>query len=348
MTRRVGIIAAVLTLVASPTAAQQSWGIGVLKTGAIVFCDPGRNTVWKVDPDGTRTAALSGVNCRAVVSAPDGNVYGEAIPSEVAATRGFGIWQLDGHGAHHWVMPPTLAPAPGLSLVHDPRGSQFAWTGIGAGSPRSEIVTTDPSGASIVTAGGVWGQADGVGRDASFGNIGGIALAPDGSLVVADSGNIRRVSPLSVVRSEAIGVVTNSHLGRTNTPGLWGRELGVATDASGAAVVVDPEAGRVVHVNRDGRATPIWEPAGFSQRVSGGRWGWRPVGVAMMGRSYYVLDEWMGPALLSALIGSPRLSQVDEGRVTRILSIGDWTVRLAASALAIVLISAVWSRRRRN
>jgi hypothetical protein len=210
-------------------------------------------------------------------------------------------------------------------------------------------VQRDPSGLTLVVAGAARGQRDGIGSNAAFGNVGGLALAPDGSLVVVDSGRIRRVSVLHDVHTEAVGVVTDSHLGLINVPGLWGRELGVATDASGAAVVVDPEAGRIVHVDRSGHVTPIWEPAGFTQRISGGRWGWRPAGVALLGHTYYVLDEWMGPAILADLIGSPRLSQVDDtGRVSRIARVADWNVRLAAGALLIVLASAIWAQRQRQ
>ncbi len=347
--RLVMMAAATVLATRSIAFAQTSWGIGVTSTGVIVFCDPGRSTVWRIEPDGTRSAALTGITCRAVVSSTDDAVYGEATPSDVNATRGVGIWEVRGHEPHTWILTPTLTPPPGVSLVRNLRGAQFGWDGAGVGSQTSAIVMREASGATAVVAGGAWGQQDGDGREAAFANISGMALAPDSSLVVADSGNIRRVSTMFTVRTEARRVVTDSHLGLIGAHGLWARELGVATDASGAAVVVDPEAGRIVHVARDGTATPIWEPTGLAQRVSGGRWGWRPAGVAMMGRTYYVLDEWMGPALLADLIGSPRVSQVDAaGRVTRIVSVGNWSVRAAASALMVVLLSVLWSQRRRR
>ena len=343
------LMIAALHAIAGIASAQTSWGLGVLPNGAIFFCDAGRNTVWRINPNGERSAAFTGVTCRAIVSAPNGAVVGEATPSDLSATRGLGIWEINSVGARVWQMPPTLTPPTGMWLVRDTSDRQYAWSGTGRRGPKSEILRRDPLGDTAVFAGGDWGQQDGMATDAAFGNITGLALAPDGSLVVADSGNIRRISRLQRVTTEAQGVVTNSHLGLTAITGLWGRELGVATDLTGAAVVVDPEAGRVVHVSREGRATPIWEPAGFSQRVSGGRWGWRPAGVAMMGSTYYVLDEWMGPALLADLIGSPRVSQVDaQGHVTRIAAVGNWSVRAAAAALLLVMISATWTRVRRT
>ena len=327
-------------------AAQTSWGIGVLQNGTIFFCDGGRNIVWRISPSGERTVAFAGITCQALVSGPNGAIYGESTPSDLVATRGVGIWEINPAGARAWVMPPTLTPPPGAWLVRDSVDRQYAWAGVGRGGTQSQILRRDPLGDTVVIAGREWGQRDGQAMDAAFGNVTGLALAPDDSLVIVDSGNVRRLS-LERVTTEARGVVTNSHLGLIGAPGLWGRELGVATDISGAAVVVDPEAGRIVHISRAGHVTPIWEPAGLSQRISGGRWGWRPAGVAMMGTTYYVLDEWMGPALLADLIGSPRLSQVDaRGQVTRIVAVGNWTVRAAAMALAVVLLSLVLTRRR--
>ena len=350
MIRRAALAGLTMAL-AWPVAAfaQTGWGIGVQHNGAIVFCDRERSTVWRIEAGGHRSAVLSGVTCRAVITAPDGSVDGETTPSDFTATRGVGLWQVDAAGAVRWLMPPTLTPAPDEGLVRDALGRMYSWTGKGAGSARSEIQRRDVTGTTMVVAGAEWGQRDGIGLSALFGNIAGFALAPDGSIVVADSGNIRRVSRLQVVETEARGVVTDSRAGLVGISGLWGRELGVATDVTGAGVVVDPEAGRIVRVDRSGRVTPIWEPAGFAQRVSGGRWGWRPAGVAMMGRTYYVLDEWMGPALIADLIGSPRLSQVDsDGRVTRIASAPDWTVRCATGALGLIAASLIWAGRRQG
>lgn len=349
MIRR-AVLAGLAMAIAWPVTAfaQAGWGIGVQRNGAIFFCDRERSTVWRVDADGHRSAIVAGVTCHAVVTGPDGSILGETTPGDVTDTRGIGMWQIDGASAVQWVMPPTLTPARDAWLVRDALGRMYSWTGSGIGSAHSEILRRDVTGTTMVLAGAQWGQRDGIGFSALFGNIGGFALAPDGSIVVADSGNIRRISLLQNVQTEARGVVTDSHVGLLKVPGLWGRELGVAADTTGAAVVVDPAAGRIVRVDRNGHVTPIWEPVGFSQRVSGGRWGWRPAGVAMMGRTYYVLDEWMGPALLADLIGSPRLSQVDgEGRVTRIASVPDWTVRGATGALVVIAVSLMWSRRRR-
>jgi hypothetical protein len=344
--RRVFLIALAIAVAhARPASAQTSWGIGVLPTGAIYFCDPGRSTVWRVDPNGDLNPEVTGVTCRAIVTGVDGNIYGEFIPADSTATRGVGIWRINAAGTRQWLAPPTPMPQPETWLILDRDGRQYSWSGTGSGSAQSEIVVRDAMGASVVAAGGARGHDDGIGSLVGFGNVEGFALAPDGSLVIADSGDIRRMSTLFTVRTEAQRAVTNSRTGLTDIPGLWGRELGVATDLTGAALVVDPAAGRIVHVDRTGRVTPMWAPGGVAQRMSGGSWGWRPAGVAMLGSTYYVLDQWMGPTLLADIIGSPRLSQVDAGgRVTRIASVSNGTVRAAAVAIVLIAVSAVWTR----
>jgi hypothetical protein len=163
---------------------------------------------------------------------------------------------------------------------------------------------------------------------------------------VIDNGSIRRIAANGFVVTEALNVVTDSRIGLVNAPGLWAREIGIAADHRSEAVVVDPAAGRVVHIDRGGRAVPIWEPSGWSQRATGGRWGWRPSGVALMGRTYYVVDEWVGPALIADIVGSPRVSQVDDqGRVTKIATVPGWTVRIGGVLLIVVLLSLLFRRR---
>jgi hypothetical protein len=155
------------------------------------------------------------------------------------------------------------------------------------------------------------------------------------------------VSATGRVTTEAVGVASDSHIGLVNMPGLWAREIGIAADQNSEAVVVDPAAGRVIHVDRSGRAVTIWAPAGWSQRLTRGRWGWRPSGVASLGRTHYVVDEWVGPALIADMVGSPRVMQIDDqGHVTRIASVPGWTVRIGAGLLLVVIASFLFRRRK--
>jgi len=306
-----------------------------------------RSTVWQVDPDGSRHAAMKAVNCSAVATGLDGQVLGEATPMDVTTMRGVGVWRLNPAGLHEWLQPPNLVAMPRAWVARDAESRSYIWTGVGSGSPTSSIVRLDPSGVKLDLAGGVRGNKDGLENNAQFDNVTGLAAAPDGSLLVLDDGNIRRVSSSGLVVTEAVGVATDSHIGLINMPGLWAREIGIAADHRSEAVVVDPAAGRVIHVDRAGRAVTMWAPAGWSQRLTAGRWGWRPSGVALLGRTYYVVDEWVGPALIADMVGSPRVLQVDDqGRVTRIASVPGWTVRIGGVLFLIALVSFLFRRKR--
>lgn len=333
-------------LSAAPAAAQTSWGLAVTRGGLLVFCDRERSTVWVVDAAGHRTAAIDGVTCHGLATGLDGEVVGEATPTDVTVNRNVGVWRLTDSG-REWLQPPTLFPVPRAWIARDAESRSFLWSGTGSGSPTSSIIRQDMAGIRVDIAGGNRGQKDGVGTEAAFDNVTGIAAAPDGSLLVIDNGSIRRVLSTGLVQTEAVHVVTDSHIGFVDAPGLWAREIGIAADPQSEAVVVDSAAGRVVHIDRGGHAVTMWAPTGWAQRLTGDRWGWRPSGVALLGRTYYVLDEWIGPALVADMVGSPRVMQVDEqGHVTRIASVPGWTARIGGLLLLVVVASLLFRRSR--
>jgi hypothetical protein len=342
------VVAATVSLIASPAAAQSSWGIGVMRNGSVVFCDRVRSTVWIVTPTGDRSPAIDATSCHAIATGLDGIVMGESTPVDITTTRGVGVWRLDSSGRRAWVQPQSLLPNPGIWIARDTDGGFYSWTGVGAGSPDSAIVRQDPSGIRVDIAGGPRGQADGLANEARFDNVTGLAAAPDRSLLVIDNGNIRRITPSGMVVTEARGVVTDSHIGLVNAIGLWAREVGIAADRRSEAVVVDPDAGRVIHVDRGGHAVTMWQPTGWAQRLTGGRWGWKPSGVALLDDGYYVLDEWVGPVLIADIVGSPRVMHVtNAGQVSRIASVPGWTARFGLGLLVLVFGSFVWRRSRR-
>jgi sugar lactone lactonase YvrE len=121
---------------------------------------------------------------------------------------------------------------------------------------RIRRVTTD--GVVSTLAGGPRGFADGAGPEARFSTPSGIALAPDGALYVADTGNnaIRRVSPDGRVTTiagdgapgEGDGVGRDA---RFNGP------IGVAVDGDGRIVVADTYNDRIRAIAPDGTVTTL-------------------------------------------------------------------------------------------
>jgi hypothetical protein len=310
-----------------------------------VFCDVRRDRVWRLARNGELTDILPDTHCRGLVLGPDGYVYGESstaaatVDASTGTTRAdtLGIWRVGLSGRPAWVQPPITAPEPSLWIVTDGKGRSYGWNGALPRTTLSQIVTRQGPAVNIL-AGGAWGQKDGLGLEAQFGRVAGLALAPDGSLVVADSGNIRRVSSDGRVTTESVGTVTDSDHGVAGKLGLWDRTVGVATDADGAAVVVDREAGRIARIARDGTATTLWSS----------RWGWRPTGVAMTATGFYVLEDLALPSMAADMVGSPRVRFVDRNGSSRtIVSVSSLMMRGLGALTLVILFSAIRSRRRR-
>src|SRR3989442_954641 len=114
----------------------------------------------------------------------------------------------------------TLCATLALAL---PARAQTSW-GVAVNASNDLVfcdVRREKSGASTVLAGGAWGARDGLGTDAQFGRVAALAVAPDGTVVVIDSGNVRRVTPLGLVTTESVGTVTHSEAGLIGIVGLW-------------------------------------------------------------------------------------------------------------------------------
>ena len=360
--RLVALAAAALALalaMPTPAFAQSSWGVAVTATRDVIFCDVRRDRVMRFSPDGALTEVLADTHCRSLALAPDGFVYGESAgrASQVDVTTGtsttnlFGVWRT-GLSGHAWIQPPAPAPDPAIWIVIDDQGRSYGWNGALPRTTLSQIVRRERAGV-VTVAGGAWGQLDGVGTGALFGRVAGMALAPDGTLVVADSGNIRRVALDGRVTTESLRTVTDADSGVPSRLGLWDRVVGVATDADGSAVVVDLPARRIARIARDGSAREIWRSNGWASAISGSRWGWRPTGVAMTPTGFYVLEDWPLPSFAADLVGSPRVLFVNrDGSSKTVVSVSSMMLR-GLTGLSLVIVfsairSAIQARRRRS
>ena len=184
----------------------------------------------------------------------------------------------------------------------DPFGVAMAADGTvyvadGVGSHRIRAISVD--GRVRTLAGGTRGFADGTGGDARFDTPSGLAIAADGTLYVADTGNnaVRRIT--------RDGIVTT--LAGDGTAGLQdgqGREarfngpLGIAVDASGRVFVADTYNDRIRVVELDGIVRTIAADIRFDT----------PSGVAVDAAGYvYVADtrnrtiQQIDPAWTSAV-----------------------------------------------
>jgi sugar lactone lactonase YvrE len=182
-------------------------GVAVTSTGDIVVADPGNNRIRLVTPGG-------------VVSTLAGQT-----------TAGFG----DGTGAAASFNEPygvAVIPSSGVIVVAD------------TGNNRIRLVT--PGGVVSTLAGSTAGFSNGTGAAARFSFPNGVAVLPDGNIVVADYNNfrIRLVRPDGVVTTLA-GSGNWTFADGTGAAASFKEPVGVAVTSSGDIVVADPNNHRI-------------------------------------------------------------------------------------------------------
>ena len=172
-----------------------------------------------------------------------------------------------------------------------------------------------PDGVVSTVAGGDEGFVDAPGALARFGPPSGLALAPNGGLYVADTGNnaIRRIASDGVVTT----VAGNGEAGHVDARGRDARfngPIGLAIDGSGRIIVADSYNDRIRAVDANGDVTTI-AGAGQPGVVDGPALEARfdtPSGVAVDGAgNIYVADTGNGavrqisPAGVVTTVGPP-------------------------------------------
>jgi sugar lactone lactonase YvrE len=115
-----------------------------------------------------------------------------------------------------------------------------------------------PDGVVSTLAGGREGLVDGPGPQARFRTPSGVALAPDGVLYVADTGNnaIRRIAPDGVVSTVA-GNGNAGHVDALGPDARFNGPIGLAIDGSGRIIVADTYNDRIRLVDANGVVTTI-------------------------------------------------------------------------------------------
>jgi sugar lactone lactonase YvrE len=215
-------------------------------------------------PDGTIFVADAGHAHRIRRISPDGSV---------STIAGGAIGFIDGAGTGAAFSTPS-----GLALGDD--GTLYL---ADTGNHAIRRITTTGQ-VSTLAGDGIPGYADGPAHQARFNGPIGIASAPDGRIVVADTYNDR----IRVI--DAAGTVTT--LAGSGQPGAddgvaesasFDTPTGIAIDARGIVYVADTGNGVVRTVDGDGRVTtPAWAHGdGFS----------RPLGIAVGTDGLYVADE---------------------------------------------------------
>jgi len=181
-----------------------------------------------------------------------------------------------------------------FGIVAAPNGTIFV-----ADAGHADLIRRiAPDGRVTTMAGETSGFRDGIGASAAFSTPSGIAIAPDGTLYVADTGNnaIRRITPdgsVSTLAGDGTPGYADgpAHQARFNGP------IGIAVAPTGRIVVADTYNDRIRLVDVDGTVTTLagsGHPGADDGDASGARFD-TPTGLAFDARGMlYVADSGNG------------------------------------------------------
>jgi DNA-binding beta-propeller fold protein YncE len=220
------------------------FGVAVAMDGAIYVTDGEQNRLSKIAPDGTISVVVEHLNTPSAISAaPDGTLV-------VADTGSHTIKRIEPQAGASKI----IAGVDGRAGFRDGAGTEALFDGpIGvavradgtifvADTYNDRIRAIDPQGTVRTLAGGPGpGFADAAdGAQARFHTPCGIALLPDGALVVADTGNqrLRRVELNGAVTTIA-GTGEAGSLDGLLTTAHFDEPTGVAVDNEGTIYVAE-------------------------------------------------------------------------------------------------------------
>lgn len=170
-----------------------------------------------------------------------------------------------------WPAVVAVLAGDGVSAARDGDSSRARFSdpfGVAA-APDGSIYVSDagdaqairrvaPDGTVSTIAGGENGYADGPAAMARFSTPSGLAIAADGTIYVADTGNnmIRRISPGGEVSTLAGGLAAGDRdaIGRQ---ARFNGPIGVAIDAAGRVIVADTYNDRIRAIERDGTVVTL-------------------------------------------------------------------------------------------
>ncbi len=280
-------------LCAEAATAHPGTGIVVDRQGRVYFTDLKR--IWRWEPGGRTIVVVEGKHSHAIRLDAEGNLEGEHLAYDSASRR----W---------WTSAWRLAPDGSVSDTARMEGFPFLFTpAVAPDGTRyyarvdnnrrdvSEIHRRTPDGRIELLAGGAYGYADGVGREARFGPIGALAVGPGGDLYVTDEASVRKVTAggrVTTLAREA-PLLEPTLISRLMGE-RFGKMMGLAVDPLGNVFAANYGGGRVVRITPEGRTTLVLKSDG----------GWAPSGVALSRGSLYVLEFGLaGPVRVRRVSG---------------------------------------------
>ncbi|HKG47000.1 MAG TPA: hypothetical protein VKB02_09745 [Pyrinomonadaceae bacterium] len=268
----------------SPLGLSDPFGIAAGIDGSIYITDAGdHNRIQKIDPDGNVSRIAGGVEGygdgvedKALFNTPSGLAVLPNGDLVVADTTNNRIRQIPLRGETSTIAgdgtagyadgPAKTAKFNGpIGVAVDARGNIYVADSY---NDRIRLISQDGQ-VSTVTGQGTPGYADGDRNTALFDTPSGVVVAPDGSVIVADTGNdrLRRISPE--------GNVTTLPVTELSSP------IGLAVTHDNVLYVTELHRSRVVQIIPDGSAHVIaGNNPGFADGSDEARFN-QPTGIAI-------------------------------------------------------------------
>lgn len=232
--------------------------LAINATGDLVVCDYDNDALRAVTASGnvtTLTQFAPGSRPFGIIFAPDGSLYVQTDANDLGqrdATTGT-IWKVDTTTGTPVVVARNLGRPRGMAALPDGRLVLANLTG-------STVLLLDPTNGNVTTLAGTDGQpgsAEGHGAQARFNRPYGVAIMPDGSILLADQGNncLRRVTLAGDVTTFA-GIPPGSNDG-TRAQARFFYPQDVAIDNDGVIYVADNGNHRIRRIDTDDTVTTI-------------------------------------------------------------------------------------------
>jgi sugar lactone lactonase YvrE len=307
LTRRLLItITAILALTIflfDSAAAHPAWGIAVDQQGQVYFSD--LETVWKIDARGKVSIFRAGKDHIHDLNLDEaGNLYGAENSYDSATQRFFSaVWKMTPSGDFSYLLAPTENPPTGTSIWKDRDGNTYLVTNF----PQHELLVLKRTPNGTVTP--LVGSSDAARtfRQGAPYSLGGMAIAPDGSLYFVHGANVSKWT----TNGGLTPLVRNVVVENSGKPAGASQLFGLAIDAEGNVFVADHGNRRILKIAPDGQlTTPIRAEES-----------WFPTGVAVKGGELYILEESHTPAYQP--IGTRVRKLSPDGRVTVLATVGE-------------------------
>ncbi len=329
--------------------------VAVVANGDVIVVDSGNNSIRRIQPTG-QVSTLAGLACGLIPGGADGRgaIARFHAPTHVASRVDGSVVVADTLNHSIRIVSPsgevtTIAGLPAGGSTIDGRGTEAIFdypAGLAIG-PTGDLFVADlfsstirrstPEG-EVSTLAGRWrelGALDGVGDSARFKEPRALALASNGDLLVADSGNarIRRVTLAGVVTSIAGSGARGSADGPALVASFMGPS-GLAVDSAGNVFMSDAGNHTIRKLSTEGVVSTIAGLAGSPGEVDGVGAGarlWYPasIGIEPSGNLLVTTQGKVRRVAPSGEVTTPDAFKVGLGRMVGLSVDPDGTVWLS-------------------